>query len=69
MKLLEKYLAASGPFMMGENFTIADIPVGLVVNRWFSIDFEKPHLPAVAAYYDRLAQRPAYQVHGRNGTP
>jgi glutathione S-transferase len=53
----------------GRNFTIADIPVGLVVNRWFSIAFQKPQFPAVAAYYDRLAERPAYQAHGRNGTP
>jgi glutathione S-transferase len=69
MKLLEDHLAARGPFMMGADFTIADIPVGMVVNRWFAIDFAKPHLAAVAAYFDRLAERPAYQLHGRNGLP
>ncbi len=69
MQMLEQHLSSSGPFMMGPSFTIADIPVGLVVNRWFSIDFEKPSLPHVSAYYDRLTERPAYQLHGRNGTP
>lgn len=69
MKLLDAHLAANGPYLMGEQFTIADIPVGLVVNRWFSIDFEKPPLPAVTAYYERLSARPAYVMHGRNGTP
>jgi glutathione S-transferase len=69
MRLLEEHLEASGPFLMGANFSVADIPVGMVVNRWFSIDFDKPVLPAVAAYYDRLADRPAYKRHGRNGTP
>src|SRR5262245_37504054 len=69
MQVLEDHLAKSGPFVMGEAFTIGDIPVGLVVNRWFSIDFPKPDLKSVAAYYDRLAQRPPYREHGRNGTP
>ena len=50
-------------------FTIADIPVGLIVNRWFAISMERPDLPPVAAYYDRLSERSAYRNHGRNGTP
>jgi len=69
MQMLEDYISGHGPFLMGDAFTIADIPTGLVVNRWFSIDFEKPSLPATSAYYDRLAKRVAYQTHGRNGTP
>ena len=63
------HLAANGPYVMGQTFTIGDIPVGLVVNRWFSIPFQKPEFKAVSAYYDRLAERPAYKAHGRNGTP
>ena len=54
---------------MGDAFTVGDIPVGLIVNRWFAINFAKPELRAVAAYYDRLAERPPYREHGRNGTP
>jgi len=54
---------------MGASFTLADIQAGLVVNRWFSIPFDKPELKAVSAYYDRLSERPAYRQHGRNGTP
>lgn len=69
MRLLEAHLAASGPYVMGTAFTVADIPVGLVVNRWFSIDFERPILPTVAAYYERLSDRPPFRRHGRNGTP
>lgn len=69
MGVLEDHLSANGPYVMGSNFTIGDIPVGLVVNRWFSIPFQKPEFKAVSAYYDRLAQRPPYQAHGRNGTP
>jgi len=69
VQVLEDHLAANGPYVMGKSFTVADIPVGLVVNRWFTIPFEKPAFKAVAAYYDRLSERPAYRAHGRNGTP
>jgi glutathione S-transferase len=69
MRVLEEELAGKGPYVTGAHFTVADIPIGMVVNRWFSVDFPKPELPAVAAYYDRLSQRPPYLAHGRNGTP
>jgi glutathione S-transferase len=69
MQVLEAHLSSAGPYVMGTSFTIGDIPVGLVVNRWFAIPFQKPEFKSVSAYYDTLAQRPAYQAHGRNGTP
>jgi glutathione S-transferase len=69
MQRLDAALANQGPFLMGDHFTVADIPAGMVINRWFSLRFERPTLPAVAAYYDRLADRPAYRAHGRNGVP
>lgn len=66
---LEEHLAAGGPYVCGDTFTVGDIPIGLVVNRWFCLDFDKPHYAAVAAYYDRLGERPAYRRHVRNGLP
>jgi glutathione S-transferase len=69
MKVLDQHLVSGGPYVMGRTFTIADIPVGLVVNRWFSIPFAKPEFRLVSAYYDKLAERPGYKAHGRNGTP
>ncbi len=69
-ELLEAHLAANGPYLCGEDFTVADIPVGLAVNRWFSLaELKRPALPAVAAYYELLSERPAYRRHGRNGLP
>jgi len=53
----------------GEGFTLADIPIGLSVNRWFMMPMDKPSFPAVAAYYDRLSRRPAFLTHGCNGIP
>lgn len=69
MQRLEEHLATAGPFVTGSALTVGDIPVGLIVNRWFAIPFKKPALPHVATYYDRLAERPAFRAHGRNGTP
>ena len=66
---LEEHLAGGAPYMCGATFTLADVPIGLVVNRWFSLKFDKPHYAAVAAYYDRLSERPPYLRHVRNGLP
>lgn len=70
MKLLDSHLAAQGPYMMGGTFTLADIPIGLVVNRWYSLtECPRPDYPALAAYYELLTERPAFRAHGRNGLP
>ncbi len=53
----------------GDDFTLADITIGLSVNRWFMTPMDKPAFPAVSAYYDRLSRRPAFLEHGRNGIP
>jgi len=69
-QLDQHFTAAKTPYVAGATFTVADIPIGLVVNRWFSLtNFERPQYPAVAAYYDRLGERPAYRRHVRNGLP
>lgn len=69
MRILDRQLAGTGAYVAGSQFTLADIPIGLSVNRWFETPFEHPHLPAVRDYYERLSERPAYHLHGRNGTP
>jgi glutathione S-transferase len=66
---LDEHLTSSGPYVTGAAFTVGDIPIGLVVNRWFSLNFERPHFPAVARYFDHLSVRPAYMRHVRNGLP
>ena len=69
MAILEAQLDKSGDFVAGAAFTLADIVIGLSVNRWFMTPIERPELPRVRAYYDRLATRAGYLKHGRNGTP
>lgn len=69
MAILERQLDRTGAFVCGAQFTLADVVLGLSVHRWVMTPFEHPELPAVRAYYDRLAERPAFLRHGRNGLP
>ena len=111
MGILDARLAATKAYVAGDAFTLADIAIGLSVNRWFATPFalpslapnaaapaatnaapsaaptatptttppaslsaaaslpafDKPALPAVQAYYDRLTERDGYRLYGRNG--
>ncbi|HEY8973369.1 MAG TPA: glutathione S-transferase [Burkholderiaceae bacterium] len=67
--ILDEQLARTGGFVAGPAFTLADIGIGLSVNRWFETPIERPELAQVRAYYDRLAERPPFRLHGRNGMP
>lgn len=69
MTILDARLAATGAFVVGERFTLADVVIGLSVNRWRMCPIERPTLPAVAAYEILLAARSGYRLHGANGTP
>jgi glutathione S-transferase len=65
--ILDTRLGETSAYVAGAAFTLADIPIGLSVNRWFMTAMERPSFPAVAAYYERLSRRPAFLKHGRNG--
>lgn len=69
MAILDAALAGTGGHVVGPAFTLADIPLGLSVHRWYMTPCDRPPLAAVAAYYERLGQRPGYRRHGRNGLP
>ena len=65
--ILDGQLARTSGHVAGAAFTLADIPIGLSVNRWFMTPFERPSFAHVEAYYERLSERPAFRRHGRNG--
>lgn len=71
MGQLDAALAKGGPFLAGHEFTLADIPAGFVVHRWFSMSKfgERPEMKALGAYYERLSERPSFRRHIRNGLP
>ena len=69
MDILNRQLEKTGAYVSGERFSLADIPIGLSVNRWFETPLGHPDYPAVRTYYERLSQREGFRLYGRNGTP
>ena len=65
--ILDAQLARTGAYVTGEEFTLADIVLGLSVNRWMMTPMARPEYPNVAAYYDLLNARPGFREFGRNG--
>jgi glutathione S-transferase len=62
LKIVENQLA-SRPYLAGSAFTMGDIPMGVALHRWFLLPIERPAYPKLAAYYERLKQRPGFQAH------
>ncbi|MGH7120270.1 MAG: glutathione S-transferase family protein [Acetobacteraceae bacterium] len=60
--ILEAELARH-PYVGGQEFTIGDIPLGVHVHRWFKMAFDRPALPHLEAWYNRLRERAAYRSH------
>jgi glutathione S-transferase len=69
MRRLDAQLSRTGAYVVGDAFTLADVVLGLSTHRWFMTPIERPDLPAVSAYYERLDERPGFRRHGRNGIP
>lgn len=64
--ILDAQLARTGAFVAGDAFTLADVPIGLSVHRWFATPMDRPRFAAVEAYYARLRSDPHFV---RNAPP
>ena len=62
LTILDRRLADRA-FVTGDAFTVSDIPLGIAAYRWFSLPIDRPALPGLARWYDRLRERPGYQTH------
>jgi glutathione S-transferase len=51
------------PWLSGPAFGIGDIPMGVYANTWFALDIDRPDLPHLADWYERLKIRPGYAGH------
>ncbi|MGE5640521.1 MAG: glutathione S-transferase family protein [Clostridia bacterium] len=60
MRIPEAALAAR-PYVAGAAFTMGDIPLGCEVQRWMRVPIERPRMPAVEAWFERLRERPAFR--------
>jgi glutathione S-transferase len=51
---------STSPFVVGSTLTVGDIALGPLLHRWMLVPLEKPHLPGVANWYERMTQRPGF---------
>lgn len=59
--ILDRHLAANGPYAAGAQFSLADIVLGLSLNRWLKTPIERPGNPAIERYLELLRERPAFR--------
>ena len=57
---VEKALAEQ-PYLSGDDIGMGDIPLGSFIYAWFEMPIERPAMPHLEAWYQRLQQRPAYR--------
>ncbi len=51
---------AEQPWLSGQSFGLGDIPMGVYVHSWMTLDIERPDMPNVQRWYAALQARPGY---------
>ncbi len=60
LMILEARLAQH-QYLAGDALTMADIPYGSLAYRYYNLEIQRPELPFMTAWYERLCERPAYR--------
>ena len=60
--LVEEVLG-SRSHLARETLSLADFAFGAFLYRYYTLEIDRPALPRLAAYYDRLCERPAFCEH------
>jgi len=50
-------------FVLGDRLTMGDVPLGCAFYRYVNLPLERPSLPAIEAWYDRLQERAPFREH------
>ena len=58
LQMLDAHLATR-PWMAGEHFTMADIPIGCEIHRWWGLPQPRLALPNLDRWYAAILARPA----------
>ncbi len=48
-------------FVAGDSFSMGDIPIGCHVQIWMRLPIERPALPSLETWFERLCTRPAFR--------
>lgn len=62
LRILEQHLQERS-YILGDKFSMGDIPLGATMYKFFNLDIKRPELPNIEAWYARLCERPAFQTH------
>jgi glutathione S-transferase len=62
LAILDQHLATRD-YVGGMRLSMADIPVGTMMYRYFTLPIQRPSLPHVEAWYGRLKARAPYQAN------
>jgi glutathione S-transferase len=57
LQMLDQHLARSA-YMAGEQFSMADIPVGCEMHRWWGLPQDRTPLPHLERWYRQVSTRP-----------
>ena len=60
--ILDRHLTGR-PLIAGDQLTMGDVPAGAAVYRYLTLKLDRPSMPAVQAYFERLQERSAYRQH------
>jgi glutathione S-transferase len=55
------------PYLAGDHLSLAEIVLGTQIYRWFAFPIERPELPNLRAWYDRMHQRPGFKKYIETG--
>lgn len=69
VSVIDRHLGRTAAYMTGEQFTLADIVIGLSLHRWRSIPMPRPDYPHIERFYNLLLLRNGFVKYGRDGGP
>lgn len=61
LRILDAHLRAR-EYVGGAGFTMGDVPLGVVVDKWMRMPIERPPMPGLEDYYARLGERAPYRA-------
>jgi glutathione S-transferase len=61
--IVDDEIKERGPYLAGNELSLAEIVLGTQIYRWFAFPIERPQLDNLRAWYDRLHVRPGFKTH------
>ena len=62
LTVLDQHLSKNN-YVLGNEFSMGDIPLGALMHRYFCLDVERPPFTNIMGWYDLLCEREAYKEH------